>query len=778
MSRPLSQPRSGTLASQSQAGPSQPSQRVARPECEVCGVRKFRKDASTGLINCINGHVLQGFREETADDDDFNPAGMRKRGTGTGRKRPKKRRYRLQSGVWHGERGQFALYQCLQLLLRWQLAALHHEWPDLPDVVEPIARDLWALYVSCLPKLRPAPFLEQERRAKEQESGQTIEDLAELSAKERQDDEARRAFRRRMREVTDGSDFDSDTTSSSSSSTSDDRENVERPSPSRAKRDRTPGTGKHSTRGRWNEGVQAVSAESPKSSAAEKRRGDLYGQVADDSLPQLAPSAQDSRARLRAQEVSERDQSLRTMVNPTMSTLAIVYLALITARVPVLWADLIALVEQRRLPYLDALHTLPPDIVAPLPGRAIKALEPRHVPTIEELSKRACNIAEALNIDFCVTFPQLNAAPVLWRCVDHLLLPPTFYTAAKSLVHLVGIEMLAVGRDASELGTSERNSEFQSTERIGFAFQRSWLPMSPETLRATSPCMLLMAAVVIVIKLRYGLDGYTRTETEDGPKNCETAAPNILRWLTLLEESDVRAQSHISSAHNVDLDIIDLDDAGVDSFLDFAEESLLLPNHPNNLWWRQVKDVDDIFSFAPVQGQDAQSRDRATSETEAHAPSPSQVREQALTQARSKLWSSVPVSDSASRPSARAARSSKPLECGSSYYLFRGMTLGELPESAQRVLVAASSIVACDTLKMLEVVAELERVLVVALLQRRRLWSRVKRRRQKRREERRRERETEGSVQSERSEEEDEDEDEEQESEGEEEEEESDVEMS
>ncbi|CEH14907.1 hypothetical protein CBOM_02720 [Ceraceosorus bombacis] len=597
MSRPLSQPRSGTFASQSQAGPSQPSQRVARPECEVCGVRKFRKDASTGLINCINGHVLQGFREETADDDDFNPAGMRKRGTGTGRKRPKKRRYRLQSG--------------------------------------PIARDLWALYVSCLPKLRPAPFLEQERRAKEQESGQTIEDLADLAAKERQDDEARRAFRRRMREVTDGSDFDSETTSSGSSSTSDDRENVERPSPSRAKRDRTPGTSKHSTRGRWNEGVQAVSAESPKSSAAEKRRGDLYGQVADDSLPPLAPSAQDSRARLRAQEVSERDQALRTMVNPTMSTLATVYLALITARVPVLWADLIALVEQRRLPYLDALHILPPDIVAPLPGRAIKALEPRHVPTIEELSKRACNIAEALNIDFCVTFPQLNAAPVLWRCVDHLLLPPTFYTAAKSLVHLVGIEMLAVGRDASELGTSERNIDLQSAERIGYAFQRSWLPMSPETLRATSPCMLLMAAVVIVIKLRYGLDGYTRTETENGPKNCETAAPNILRWLTLLEESDVRAQSHISSAHNVDLDIIDLDDAGVDAFLDFAEESLLLPNHPNNLWWRQVKDVDDIFSFAPVQSEDTPPRGRATSETEAHAPSPSEP-------SRADHWSAVP----------------------------------------------------------------------------------------------------------------------------------------
>lgn len=50
----------------------------------------------------------------------------------------------------------------------------------------------------------------------------------------------------------------------------------------------------------------------------------------------------------------------------------------------------------------------------------------QHVPTIEELARRACHMAEAMNIDFCITFPHLNAAPVLWRCVDQLLLPREF----------------------------------------------------------------------------------------------------------------------------------------------------------------------------------------------------------------------------------------------------------------------------------------------------------------------------------------------------------------
>jgi hypothetical protein len=38
--------------------------------------------------------------------------------------------------VWHGARGDFLLFQCLQLVLRMQLAALRHEWPHLPDEIE------------------------------------------------------------------------------------------------------------------------------------------------------------------------------------------------------------------------------------------------------------------------------------------------------------------------------------------------------------------------------------------------------------------------------------------------------------------------------------------------------------------------------------------------------------------------------------------------------------------------------------------------------------------
>lgn len=51
------------------------SQRTRRrkPRCEQCGSSRFRRDPSTSLVICESGHVLQGFRDEEAQDgDEFN----------------------------------------------------------------------------------------------------------------------------------------------------------------------------------------------------------------------------------------------------------------------------------------------------------------------------------------------------------------------------------------------------------------------------------------------------------------------------------------------------------------------------------------------------------------------------------------------------------------------------------------------------------------------------------------------------------------------------------
>lgn len=65
------------------------------------------------------------------------------------------------SQVWRGPRGRFLHYQCLQLLLRLQIQAIKEEIPDLPDQLETVARELWALWVSRVPNLEPRPLVEQ-----------------------------------------------------------------------------------------------------------------------------------------------------------------------------------------------------------------------------------------------------------------------------------------------------------------------------------------------------------------------------------------------------------------------------------------------------------------------------------------------------------------------------------------------------------------------------------------------------------------------------------------
>lgn len=137
-----------------------------------------------------------------------------------------------------------------------------------------------------------------------------------------------------MREVTtDASDVDSDSTLSESSE--EDDEDTEEPEIGRSRRRRN------------DNGHIMSSGEERQSNSVETKTNkhsgsDLYGEVMDATLPPLAGSIFRNESRRRATEGLEKDQGARTMISPILSTLVLVYLALITARVPVLWADLIA----------------------------------------------------------------------------------------------------------------------------------------------------------------------------------------------------------------------------------------------------------------------------------------------------------------------------------------------------------------------------------------------------------------------------------------------------
>ena len=156
--------------------------KMAKPRCPLCGSRRFRRDPDTSMVVCDQGHVLQGFREETADDGEtFDPSQnlsqrTRRRLRVSGSEYvSKKRRSTAIRGTWSSDRARYLFYQCLQLILRLQIQAVKECIANCPgEELESVCRDLWAFYVSMQDKLQPQPYLEAsenlDSHTKEEES--------------------------------------------------------------------------------------------------------------------------------------------------------------------------------------------------------------------------------------------------------------------------------------------------------------------------------------------------------------------------------------------------------------------------------------------------------------------------------------------------------------------------------------------------------------------------------------------------------------------------------
>ncbi|KIM68791.1 hypothetical protein SCLCIDRAFT_13532 [Scleroderma citrinum Foug A] len=128
-----------------------------RRKCPVCGSKQWRKDSSSGMLTCAEGHVLQSHITEAGEAGDYGPHTMKKRTLKSTRKK-KGEVSKADPKLYHGERARFHHYQCLQVLLRKQVAALMTLW-SLPPEFEIICRDLWALHLSAIPNPPPPePF--------------------------------------------------------------------------------------------------------------------------------------------------------------------------------------------------------------------------------------------------------------------------------------------------------------------------------------------------------------------------------------------------------------------------------------------------------------------------------------------------------------------------------------------------------------------------------------------------------------------------------------------
>ncbi|CAE6530924.1 unnamed protein product [Rhizoctonia solani] len=131
---------------------------MAIPTCPICTSRKWRKAPGTGELICSEGHVLQGYRNETNEVADIGAHTVHRRQLRVGRHR----RTAVDKGnpdVYYGPRARYLYYQCRQLILRHQIESLVGSW-ELPKEAKNICRTIWLLALDVLPQPPPAqPWL-------------------------------------------------------------------------------------------------------------------------------------------------------------------------------------------------------------------------------------------------------------------------------------------------------------------------------------------------------------------------------------------------------------------------------------------------------------------------------------------------------------------------------------------------------------------------------------------------------------------------------------------
>ncbi|EJF61215.1 hypothetical protein DICSQDRAFT_61315 [Dichomitus squalens LYAD-421 SS1] len=470
-----------------------------RGKCSVCGSKQWHKSPSSGLIMCSEGHVLQNYRNETTEVTELGPHHMRKRTLKSGREK-KERQSKADPKVYHGERARFHFYQCLQLILRMQAAALTRLW-QLPPEFERICRDIWALHLSLLPNppvaepllylqdglgpssSKPSAKLEREQRGKDSDGHESEHSKkSEMTADSSSSDSS--------------SDFDYDSGLDELM-----RENSATPSSSEQEDEGNP----------------------------KKRKGPV--------------------------PITSKRPTFSRHDTPA-STISVLVVACWTLRLPVMYIDFIRIIESYDLPYLDALRLVPEAMLRHLRKQTAQALSPFYPPSTLYLHNLSSRLSKLMYSTYDVYTPEMNAAPILWKAVRSLQGTPTLYVLTKRLARLVSIPLTLHRTLAPALKcTKKRDPGFHKHDNA-------------------VPEVSLIATVIVVMKMVYGMDGQLRRPRENEDPACALPTlKDVLRAIKNAEAADLKHAPAFSM--ETQRSVLDMDDKMLDEYLAFCEKALL-----------------------------------------------------------------------------------------------------------------------------------------------------------------------------------------------------------
>ncbi|KAI0939982.1 hypothetical protein AcV5_001212 [Taiwanofungus camphoratus] len=238
------------------------------------------------------------------------------------------------------------------------------------------------------------------------------------------------------------------------------------------------------------------------------------------------------------------------------SNVAVLMVACWTLRLPIIYMDFIRLIEAYELPYLDPIRLLPASLTAHLTKHTAQALSPHHAPTPLHLHRLASRLAKLMYASYAVYTPEMNAAPVLWRAVCGLYGTPTLYILTKKVARVISIPLMLHNSVASPLPRAKQR------DPVGHKYDNA------------VPEVSLLATVIVVLKMVYGLDGRARLPKERDDPAC--ALPRLSDYLTCLKELDEKsAKDEAPFSTTSHSSILDLSEHELDKYLDFCEGALL-----------------------------------------------------------------------------------------------------------------------------------------------------------------------------------------------------------
>ncbi|KAI0723281.1 hypothetical protein C8Q76DRAFT_615356 [Earliella scabrosa] len=480
-----------------------------RRKCPVCGSKQWHKEPQSGLIACSEGHVLQNYRNETREVHELGPHAVRKRTLKSSRKKQEKHS-KADPKLYHGARARYHYFQCLQLILRMQVAALTRLW-QLPPEFEAcasICRDTWALNLSLLPNPPDAEPLTHMHGGGDTDAGPpgpSIPDTTQSKPKvDKEENEQITSDDEKGKET--------NASASSSSSESDDSDDGD------SELDK----------------LMRENSESP-SSDDDEHRGPQKDRT---SVP-----------------VKKRRRNFGQYDVPA-TTISVLVIACWTLRLPVTYMDFVRLVESYDLPYLDTVRLLPEDMVRHLRKQTVQALSPHNAPSARHLHFLSSRLARLLYSTYGVYTPEMNAAPILWRAVRDIQGSPIVYAMTKKLARVVSIPLTLHRTLAPELVRTKKKDPL-------FHKQDSAIPE-----------VALLAAVIVVLKMVYGLDGQPRRPRDKSDPAC--ALPTLAELLRAIRDVDASDLKR-TPAYSLDteLSVLDMDEKMLDEYLLFCEKALL-----------------------------------------------------------------------------------------------------------------------------------------------------------------------------------------------------------